>query len=71
MQITIIKNNKLNLFQLPEHVSGSHWITDFENGRKINLINVEASEMGWKIISNPDAYIMDEKDVMVPYAILK
>ncbi len=31
MQITIMKDNKLTLFTLPEEISGSHWITDYEN----------------------------------------
>ena len=71
MQITIIKKNKLNVFTLPEKISGNYWITDFENGKKINLINIEATENGWNIISNNDAYIVDNNDVMIPYTILK
>ncbi len=71
MQLTIIKKNQLSLFTLPEDIMGSYWITDFENGRKINLINIEATEIGWNIISNNDAFIVDNKDIMVPSAILK
>lgn len=71
MQLTIIKKNQLSLFTLPEDIMGSYWITDFENGRKINLINIEATELGWNIISNNDAFIVDNKDIMVPSAILK
>lgn len=71
MQLTIIKRNKLSIFILPEEVSGSHWITDFENGKKINLINVEATENGWNLVSNNDAYVVDNKDIMVPYTLLK
>ena len=71
MQITIIKKNKLSLFILPDNINGSHWITDFENGKKINLINVEATENGWNLISNQDAYVVDNNDTLVPYTILK
>ncbi len=71
MQLTIIKKDKLSNFILPDKISGSHWITDFENGRKINLINIEATENGWNIISNHDAFIVDNNDIMVPYTILK
>lgn len=71
MQLTIIKKNQLSLFTLPEDIMGSYWITDFENGRKINLINIEATEKGWNIVSNNDAFIVDNKDIMVPSAILK
>ena len=52
MQLTIIKKNKLTLFTLPEVISGNHWIKDFENGRMINLINVEATPDGWNIVGN-------------------
>ncbi len=71
MQITIIKNNKLILFTLPKKVSGSYWITDFENGRKMNLMNIDATENRWNLVSNRDAFIMDANDVMVPFVILK
>ncbi len=70
MQLTIIKKDKLSIFNLPDEIKGSHWITDFENGRKINLINIEATEKGWNIISNHDAFIVDNNDIMVPYTIL-
>ena len=71
MQLTIIRGNKLSVFNLPKQVSGSYWITDFENGKKINLINVEAGQDGWTLISNQDAYIMNNKEEMIPNIILK
>ena len=71
MQITVIKNNKLMVFTLPKDNIGSHSITDYENGRKINLINIEATDNGWQLTSNPEVFIVDGKDVMVPAAILK
>lgn len=71
MQITIIKKNKLNVFILPKHVSGNFWITDYENGRKINLVNIEATDTGWQLISNQNAFVVDNKDIFVPSVMLK
>ena len=71
MQLTIIKKSRLNVVILPEVVQGNYWITDFENGRKINLINIEATEQGWQLVSNHDAFVVDNSDIMVPFAILK
>jgi len=71
MLITIIKKNKLNTFSLPENVSGIHWITDFENGKKINLLSIEAKDGHWQLISNHDAFAIDQNGVMIPYVELK
>ncbi len=71
MQITIIKNNKLILFTLPKKITGSYWITDYENGRKINLLNIEATENGWNLISNRDAFLIDNNEIMIPFSLLK
>ena len=71
MQITIIKKNKLSVFSLPEVVQGNYWITDYENGKKINLLNVEAKDGKWQLVSNQDAFITDKDGIMVPYAELK
>ena len=43
MKVTVIKKSRLNVFELPPNIEGNYWITDFENGRKINLINIEDS----------------------------
>ena len=71
MRLTIIKKNRLNDMVLPENVSGSYWITDNENGRKANLINVEANDGTWKLVSNQVCFVVDNNDLMVPFAILK
>ncbi len=71
MQITLIKNNKLIIFTLPQKISGSYWITDFENGRKINLMNIDATENGWSLVSNRDAFIIDNNEVMIPFVTLQ
>lgn len=71
MQIIILKTNKINIINLPEKVRGSHFITTFENGKRINLINIEASENGWKVISNQDACMVNSQDEYLPYVILR
>jgi len=71
MQITVIKKNKLNIFTLPKSVNGNSWITDYENGRRINLVNIEATENGWQLVSNQNAYVIDKNEVMVPFVLLK
>lgn len=68
MQLTLIKKNKLSVFILPEKVSGSYWITDFENGKKLNLLSVEEYEGKWRLVSNQDAFVVDSNNVMVPYS---
>ena len=71
MQITIIKRNDLAVFVLPPKINGNFWLTDYENGKKINLINIEATENGWTIISNQNAFILDKQEIMIPQVILK
>ena len=71
MQITIIKKSRLTLFTLPEKIEGSYWITDFENGKKINLINIEAENNTWKLISNQETFVIDQKEILIPNVLLK
>lgn len=71
MQVTVIRKNELNIFTLPKEVNGNFWITDYENGRRINLVNIEATKEGWQLISNQDAFVVDGKNIMVPYVILR
>ena len=39
MQITIIKKNDLSVFVLPPKINGNFWLTDYENGKKINYMS--------------------------------
>ncbi|MCI8575159.1 MAG: type VII secretion protein EssC [Bacilli bacterium] len=71
MQVTVIRKNELNIFTLPKEINGNFWITDYENGRKINLVNIEATKEGWQLVSNQSAYVVDQKNIMVPYVILR
>lgn len=71
MQITIIKKNKLSIFTLPIEVKGSYWITDFENGKKVNLVNVEATKGSWNLISNDETFIVGKNEEAIPSTLLK
>ena len=60
MRILLIKNNRLYNYVLPREVKDNFWITDidsFENVR--NLINVEAIDGQWVLVSNYDTHIID------------
>ena len=71
MEITIIKKNQLNVVTLPKTIQGSSWLTDYENGKKINLINIEAVDDKWQMNSNENVFVIDGNDVMVPSVVLK
>ena len=66
MLLTIIKKNKLDVFTLPSNVFGNYWITYFENGKKINVLNVEARDGKWYLISNSDVYAADQNGNRIP-----
>ena len=60
MKILLIKNNRLYSYMLPKEIKDNFWITDidsFDNAR--NLINVEAYEGRWVLVSNYDTHIID------------
>ncbi len=71
MKVTVIKKSRLNVFELPPNIEGNYWITDFENGRKINLINIEARDNEWILISNHDVYALNGENMMIPEVTLK
>ena len=65
MRVSLIKNNIIKDLILPRKVSGSYWITDYdENGNEENLVNIEATEEGWKVVSNEDVFcILNDKKI--------
>lgn len=71
MEITIIKRNQLTVFNLPKNVVGSFWLNSFDNGKKRNILNVEAVDGMWQLISNENIYLVDEKNIMIPSVTLK
>ncbi len=57
MRVSLLKNDSIKDLILPNKISGSYWLTDYdENGNEINLINIEATQEGWKLVSNDDIF---------------
>jgi len=64
MKVLLIKNNRLYSYILPREVKDNFWITDidsFDNVR--NLINVEAINGEWVLVSNYDTHIIDANNM--------
>ena len=61
MLISIIKQDIIKRVILPNQIQGSYWISDIdENGTEKNLISIEASPEGWKLISNKEVYCLED-----------
>ena len=70
MRVSLIKKDKKIDLILPEQISGSYWITDLDKaGNRKNLINIEATDNTWHLISNDDAYIINN-GVIEPFKVL-
>ena len=70
MKILLIKNNRLYSYTLPKEVKDNYWITDidsFDNVR--NLINVEAINGEWVLVSNYDTHIVDSINMYEKFAL--
>ena len=70
MKILLIKNNRLYSYILPREVKDNYWITDidsFDNVR--NLINVEAIDGKWVLVSNYDTHIVDATTMYEKFAL--
>lgn len=70
MKILLIKNNHLYSYMLPKEVKDNFWITDidsFDNVR--NLINVEAINGEWVLVSNYDTHIVDATSMYEKFAL--
>ena len=72
MRITLIKDEKLLTYKLPERIEGNLWLNEIDNnGIDRNIINIEASPDGkWRLISNSDYYISDGTK-RLPFAVLE
>lgn len=57
MRVYIIKKNKIKDMLLPENIEGNYWVIDYDKmGIKRNVINIEASDGKWKLVSNSDYF---------------
>ena len=60
MLVYIIHKDKINIFRIPEEVSGKYQIFDYDSfNNKRNLVNVEAKDNKW--------YIYDNENVKISY----
>lgn len=62
MQISLINKKNVHTETLPKEISGDYWIYD-END--IRLINIQANNENWELISNNNAGIVDLKHIML------
>lgn len=57
MRVSLIKSDKISDLILPSKIKGNYWITDIDElGNEKNLINIEAYNNKWKIVSNNEVY---------------
>lgn len=60
MIIYLLKENIIQKFFLPTSIQGNYWIKDInEEGNEINLVNIEADNESWYLISNINAYYVE------------
>lgn len=61
MKISLLKDDKLLTYKLPQRVEGNFWLSEIDNnGIERNIINVEAGQDGkWRLVSNADYYVSD------------
>lgn len=65
MRVSLIKNNQIRSQILPNKVFGNYWITDYDsNGIEYNLISIEAAESRWLLISNSDAFCVNNEMII-------
>ena len=65
MIVYLIKENVIKKFFLPFSVQGNYWITDIDNnGEEINLINIEAEDNFWYLISNTNVYCIENNSMV-------
>ena len=61
MIVTLIGKQKLHKIILPKEISGNYWIYDETKEEKQKLLNIEAKDGKWKVLSNNHVKILDPK----------
>ena len=70
MRVSLIKKDNVQDLILPEKIYGSFWLTDIDaNGNERNIICVESFDNKWRIVSNNNAFCVEDKKV-IPYVFL-
>ncbi len=62
MLVSLIKGNKISQLVLPNKIIGNYWVTDYENNEENQLINIEAVNGQWCLISNTDITIVENNE---------
>lgn len=66
MRVSLIKRDKIYDLRLPSSVYGSYWIADKDDkGINRELINIEEAGGKWKVKSNSDNKLVDNKGVPI------
>lgn len=66
MKIAIINAERINYLNLPNNVFGNFWITENDEfGVEQNLINIEARDNNWVLISNKDCYYESDNSLVI------
>ena len=65
MRVSLIKKNRIQGLILPDTIYGNYWITDEdENGNEKNLINIEARDGKWVLVSNNNCFCVQNNTHM-------
>ena len=64
MKITLLKDEKLLTYKLPDKIDGNYWLSEIDsNGLEKNIINVEASQDNkWILVSNSDYFVTNNSN---------
>ena len=71
MIVTLIKQNEIYEQMLPDKVVGKYWLYDTYENKKRELISIESVENHWNIVSNLNASIIGDGNVLVQSIELK
>ena len=55
MRVSLIKTDRIRSVNIPDNVSGSFWLKDYDqNGKEVNLISIKKVDDKWSLISNQE-----------------
>ncbi len=71
MLVSLVKSSRIKTIVMPKDIIGNHWITDYdENNNEHFLVNIEACNGVWKLVSNEDVVVI-ENNVVREFVYLK
>ena len=55
MRVSLIKTDRIRSIDIPDNISGSFWLKDYDdNGKEVNLISIKQVNGKWCLISNQE-----------------